>query len=44
MVKYVDCARCGGKGEIKEHDPGFGITYQMVTCPACHGAGKQRVP
>ncbi len=36
----VPCAQCGGKGEI---DTGGMFTYTTKTCPACGGAGVQRV-
>ena len=38
----VECARCNGTGKVK-HQPGLGLTYEWVTCPACKGSGKQRV-
>jgi DnaJ-class molecular chaperone len=42
MVKYVQCARCRGTGQIKR-ETGL-VTAEIITCPACHGAGTQRVP
>jgi hypothetical protein len=38
--KTVECARCGGKGAI---DAGGMFTCHTKTCPACGGAGVQRV-
>lgn len=38
----VECARCKGTGTIR-NQPGLGIVYDLVTCPACKGSGKQRL-
>jgi DnaJ-class molecular chaperone len=32
----VNCAQCNGTGKVAG-------TFGWDTCPACHGAGKQRV-
>ncbi|GEM_PF-2779184 len=39
-AKIVPCARCKGTGEI---DTGGIFTSILKTCPACGGAGVQRV-
>ncbi len=39
-MQIVPCARCGGKGEI---DAGGVFSINIKTCPACGGAGAQRV-
>ncbi len=33
------CVRCGGKGEIKDSNDLFGLTW--IECPACEGKGVQ---
>ncbi len=36
----VQCAQCNGRGEV---DDGGLFNYRTKTCPACGGAGVQRV-
>jgi molecular chaperone DnaJ len=41
-TKIVDCPKCGGKGQITQHQRTmFGTFQSVVACPDCHGRGKK---
>lgn len=40
--KTVDCATCGGNGQVRQTQRTmFGVVQSVVTCPDCQGAGKK---
>jgi len=40
--KIVECAKCGGKGQLTQSQRTmFGTFQSVVACPDCHGRGKK---